>query len=62
MVGTKSQLGYILIKKKWRNSIKNVEVYSSFYQREANETTSKKPSTRESEILLEFTTAYAKYS
>ena len=30
MGGTKSQLDYILINKKWKNSIKNVEAYSSF--------------------------------
>ena len=30
MVGTKSQLDYILINKKWKNSIKNVEAYSFF--------------------------------
>ena len=30
MGGTKSQLDYILINKKWKNSIKNVKAYSSF--------------------------------
>ena len=30
MRGTKSQLDYILINKKWKNLIKNVEAYSSF--------------------------------
>ena len=30
MGGTKSQIDYILINRKWKNSVKNVEVYSSF--------------------------------
>ena len=30
MSGTKSQIDYILINRKWKNSVKNVEAYSSF--------------------------------
>ena len=30
MTGRKSQIDYILINKKWKNSVKNVEAYSSF--------------------------------
>ena len=30
MTGSKSQIDYILINKKWKNSVKNVEAYSSF--------------------------------
>ena len=31
MNGTKSQIDYILINRKWKNSLKNVESYSSFF-------------------------------
>ena len=30
MTGSKSQIDYILINKKWKNSVKNIEAYSSF--------------------------------
>ena len=30
MSGTKSQVDYILVNKKWKNSVKNVEAYNSF--------------------------------
>ena len=30
MAGTKSQVDYILVNRKWRNSVKNVEAYNSF--------------------------------
>ena len=30
MTGAKSQIDYILINKKWKNSVQNVEAYSSF--------------------------------
>ena len=30
MSGTKSQIDYVLINQKWKNSVKNVEAYSSF--------------------------------
>ena len=30
MNGSKSQIDYILINRKWKNSVKNVEAYSTF--------------------------------
>ena len=30
MTGHKSQIDFILVNRKWRNSVKNVEPYSSF--------------------------------